>query len=243
MVEGFLFNDIFQDQAFLYPVSSLPDDRVDLVWDKYCKLGEEKIGSVCFLPEDKTLLVDCINNHNALIGKYLLNNSDRIMLGVLERDRSDIFGYIGKTLNSDSVFQYGNDCLDYVHKQIEGILHALRMDQRHYKILLVLYSVGIVAFSIILALVLPSAFPKLTGSSWSTALVLFAFVFFIAFIILFLFVLFMKSYQHVTRYENRITEYMEELWAIHFHYYQGLFNQIDHLDSARDKLEYVSGDG
>lgn len=237
MVEDFLFNGIFQDQAFLYPVSTLPDDRVTLLWEKYCIFGQERIESVPLLPEDKTRLVDCVNNHNALIGKFLLNNSDRLLLGVLERDRSDMFGYVGKTLNSDSDLQYSNDCLDYAHKQIEGVLHALRMDQRHYKILLMLYSVGFVAFSVILALVLPSVLPKLTWSSWSSVLTLSFFVFIIAFIIFFLFILFRKSYQRVTRYENRITGYMEELWAIHYRCYQSLFYQICFPNSERNEIE------
>ena len=229
-VEKFLFDDIFQDTAFLYPVSILPDDKVELAWDKFCKYREET-GAECIQPGDKTLLADCINNHNSLIGKYLLNNSDRLLLGILERDHSDMFGYIGKTLNSDSDLQYSNDRLDYTHKQIEGVLHALRMDQRHYKILLALYSVGIVVLSIVLALVLPSILPKLTWYNWQLILILMLFLY--AFLMLF--VLFMKTYQRVAKYENRITEYMEELWTIHYNCYQSLFNQICFPNLARDE--------
>lgn len=235
-VEEFLFTDIFQDQVFLYPVSSLPEDRVELVWDKYRRFTKDYNDAVSSTPEDKTLLIECINNHNALVGKQLLNNSDRLILGVLERDRSDVFGYIGKTLNSDSDLQYSNDRLDYAHKQIEGILHALRMDQRHYKILLALYSVGLIGLSVALVIVFPGVLPELTRNSWSFEWT-FLFVLIIGIVFISLFAFFMKSYQRVTKYENRIAQYVEALWKIHFRCYEELFSQIYSIDSQVDKVE------
>ena len=141
---------------------------------------------------------------------------------MLERDRADLFGYIGKTLNDESALQYNNERLDYLHKQLEGILHALRMDQRHYKILLALYSVAIIALTVILAVALPSVLPKLTWYNWQLLLILAVFLY--AFLLLF--VLFMKSYHRVEKYENRITYYVENLWTIHFNTYQGLFSEL-----------------
>lgn len=220
IVEKLLFEDIFQDTAFLFPVTPLPDDKVELAWGKYCELDGKSEGHSSL--EDKALLIACIDNHNALIGKYLLDYSDRLLLGVLERDRADLFGYIGKTLNDESALQYNNERLDYLHKQLEGILHALRMDQRHYKILLALYSVAIIALTVILAVALPSVLPKLTWYNWQLLLILAVFLY--AFLLLF--VLFMKSYHRVEKYENRITYYVENLWTIHFNTYQGLFSEL-----------------
>ena len=52
-VEEFLFTVIFQDQVFLYPVSSLPEDRVELVWDKYRRFTKDYNDAVSSTPEDK----------------------------------------------------------------------------------------------------------------------------------------------------------------------------------------------
>ena len=141
-IEEFLFHEIFQNSIFLYPVSTIPKDRVELLWRKYCAYMTDKHNTdsdnIDIENEVIAKLGKCVNNHNELVNKHLLSESDRIILKTMQRSQSDLLGYIGQTLDANSELQSTHAKLDYTHKQVEGILHAFRMDMRHYKLLLML---------------------------------------------------------------------------------------------------------
>ena len=211
IVEVFLCTEIFRDSMFLYPVTNIPDDRATLLrerWERFCNKTEDQYELPGFDDELKDKLEACINNHNELINKNLLSESERIILKTMHRNQSDLLGYMGKTLDANSELQFQDSKLDYVHKQIEGILHALRMDVRHYKLLLLLYSIGILIVGIASIITLPDIIDKSVVVCASSILI-------IASLFALLLYLFTSTQKNVQNCEKRISTYMEALWEFH----------------------------
>lgn len=221
IVEEFLFKDIFQDPLFLYPVSNIPEDRAALLWERFYNYAKKANYDGIDIPsledECRIKLGACTNYHNELINKYLLSESERIILKTIHRNQSDLLGYIGKTLDSNSELQFENYKLDYTHKQIEGILHALRMDMRHYKFLLILYSIGIIIVELVSIIMLPRIIAILGNSLAVQSVAVFVtIVLIIALIFSLLLRLFYSTIKNVQNCERRISAYMEALWDLHF---------------------------
>lgn len=221
-IEEFFFKDIFQDIMFLYPVSDLPIDRVDILESRF--LNYTKKIDWKDAPEISVNdLVSCVNKHNELIDKYLLSDSEHIMLKTIQRNQSDLLGYIGKTLDSNSELQIEDKNLDYSSKQIEGILHAMRMDMKHYKFLMMVYSLGILILITIAIVILP----RIIGASNNLhsisrgLIVICMFFVFALFLLLFLFILALKN---VNIREGKILKYMGLLWQLHFSRYEKILN-------------------
>lgn len=153
-IKKFFFEDIFQDAIFLYPVSDLPRERFILLESRFHTYAQKaNLENYSTISVDD--LVSCVVKHNELVNKYLLSKSELIMLKTIQRNQSDLLGYIGKTLNANSELQIENQTLDYTQKQIEGILHALRMDTKHYKLLMMLYSFGLLIIIAVALIILP----------------------------------------------------------------------------------------
>lgn len=219
----FLFQDIYQNTMFLYPVTNIPKDRAKLLWERFCDYVRyrDDFGDVDIIileDEYRNRLETCVNYHNELVSQYLLSESDRIILKTMHRNQIDILGYVGKTLDSNSELQQKSDQLDYTHKQIEGILHALRMDMSHYKFLLLLYSVGIVLTAIILILNLQSfmdprndLFGVLVGG---------------VLLLIMLFIPFYNAMKNINKCENKISQYTDCLWNLHFESYKKQFETL-----------------
>lgn len=243
-VEEFLFQEIFQDSIFLYPVSAIPKDRVKLLWGKYRAYMTDKHNidiNTVNENEDiiKSKLGKCVNNHNELVNKHLLSENDRIILKTMQRSQSDLLGYIGQTLDANSELQSTHAKLDYTHKQVEGILHAFRMDMRHYKLLLMLNLIGIIVFAIISIIVSPQIIGNLSDllleySDLNTlnSILFISLVVVLAFVLLILIWLFFISLRNVQKCENRIVQYMESLWEIHFSNYKRRFDLLFETDEV-----------
>ena len=196
---------------FLYPVTKIPDDRAALLWERweqFCNKTKDKYKWSEVDDEFKVKLEACINNHNELVNKNLLSESERIILKTMHRNQSDLLGYMGKTLDENSELQFQDSKLDYVHKQIEGILHALRMDTRHYKLLLLLYSIGILIVGIASVITLPDIIDASIVVCTSSILI-------IALLFALLLYLFTSTQKNVQNCEKRISTYMEALWEFH----------------------------
>lgn len=228
-VHTFLFNDIFQDSLFLYPISNIPEDRAKLLWERFCGYLKNKQS---FAGEDvsslesefKIKLELCVNKHNELVSKNILNENERIILKTMHRNQLDIMGYIGKTLDSNSELQIENHKLDYAHKQLEGILHALRMDMRHYKFLLMVYSIGFLMLGINFVLILPEIMK--VGRNQISVICIFVLLF------LLLLIPFVSAMKNVHNCENKISDYMSILWELHFKSYK---KQYEHLYEQKTK--------
>lgn len=243
-VEEFLFQEVFQNSIFLYPVSAIPKDRVKLLWGKYRAYMTDKHNiDIDTVSENediiKSKLVKCVNNHNESVNKHLLSESDRIILKTMQRSQSDLLGYVGQTLDANSELQSTHAKLDYTHKQVEGILHAFRMDMRHYKLLLMLNLVGIIVFATISIIVLPHIIGNLSDlfrgnpDINTSKLILFnSIIVILAFVLLILIWLFFISLRNVQKCESRIVHYMESLWEIHFINYKKRFDLLFETDEV-----------
>lgn len=227
VVEEFLFTEIFQDSMFLYPVTNIPDDRATLLWERWERFRNkttDKYEWPVFDDEIKIKLEACINNHNELVNKNLLSESEGIILKTIHRNQSDLLGYIGKTLDANTELQFQDSKLDYTHKQIEGILHALRMDMRHYKFLLFLYSIGILIIELAAIIMLPKIIAALQYSVAEQSVVVFnSIIFIVACLFMLLLGLFTSTLMNVKNCEKRISTHMETLWELHFRSYRILF--------------------
>lgn len=220
-IKKFFFEDIFQDVMFLYPVSDFPEERSILLERRFNAYAEKTNWKICS-SVNLSDLIACVVKHNKLVNKYLLSDSERIMLKTIQRNQLDLLGYIGKTLDSNSELQIENQTLDYTQKQIEGLLHAMRMDAKHYKLLMMIYSFGILMLITIAIITLPkilNASDKVQSIS-SGLVVITIFFALAAVLLLFLFCLSLKN---VKIRENRVLEYMELLWQLHFERYKRIF--------------------
>lgn len=222
-VHTFLFQDIFQDSLFLYPVSAIPEDRAKLLWERFCNYLKNKRDfandNVSSLESEFKLKLElCVNKHNELVSKNLLSESERIILKTMNRNQLDILGYIGKTLDSNSELQFENHKLDYAHKQLEGILHALRMDMRHYKFLLMIYSIGILMLGIVSVIMLPTIINAERN--------LISIISILVLIFILLLVPYSSALKNVHICEKKISDYMELLWDLHFKSYEQQFKSV-----------------
>ena len=109
-IVSFFFKNIFQDLIFLYPVSTIPQDQSRLLLERFYDYFQMREDSDIKLSSEAVQLkLDaCINYHNELINKYVLTESERIILKIIHRNQSDLLGYIGKTLDSSSELLFKN---------------------------------------------------------------------------------------------------------------------------------------
>lgn len=227
--KSFLFEEVFQDSIFLYPVSDIPESRSTLLWQRYCNYIQKNQYDLSLSLDDDTYkhkLVACVNNHNELVNKALLNDSERIILKTIDRNQSDLLGYIGKTLDANSNLQFENYNLDYAQKQIEGILHALRMDMRHYKLLLILYAIGILIITLTTILVLPQITLLLDSLNENAFIAITPIMLIIAWLFALLLRLFFSTMKNVKMFEEKISTYMDALWHLHFTSYSKQFESL-----------------
>lgn len=229
-IKEFYFEDVFQDTMFLYPVSDIPKERVDILENRFLNYIKEIDWKDA--PEISVSdLTACVIKHNELVDKYLLSESERIVLKTIQRNQSDLLGYIGKTLDSNSELQIEDKNLDYSSKQIEGILHAIRMDMKHYKFLLMVYSLGILIVTAIAIVILPKIIDASNNLQIKELIVICIFFAFALFLLLYLFSLALKN---IKIREEKILEYLDLLWRLHFARYMRDLN----IDLDEDEDEY-----
>lgn len=229
-IVSFFFKNIFQDLIFLYPVSIIPQDQSQLLLERFFDYFTIKDNNKRSSTEVVRLKLDaCINHHNELINKYILTESERIILKTIHRNQSDLLGYMGKTLDSSSELLFKNYNLDYSHKQIEAILHALRMDMRHYRLSLMFYSLALTIMACIAIIMVPSIVkigPHLNigdGDLITVFLIPATTAFVISWVLL---MLRLSAKKKLDKYEERISAYMDALWELHFESYRRKFSSI-----------------
>lgn len=224
-ISAFLIDDVFQNRKYLYPTTSIPEEKESLLWESFVENVSEK-AQISISDTDerifRTQLVNCVNHHNGLIDKYFLDEGDRIIVNAIEKNHSDLLGYIGQTMNSASELQSEEATLDYSHKQLEGVLHALRMDLRHHKLVLLLSLIGLFILSSLSVLIAPKLVQQIDLSRFDSslaAIMLPLTVFLLFFFILVLVILVERKI--ILRAEARISRYTESLWELHYSCYEG----------------------
>ena len=245
-IVSFFFKNIFQDSIFLYPVSSIPQDKSTLLFSRfreYFVIDEDWETSLLF-KKVRLKLDACINHHNELVNKYFLTESERIILKSMHRNHSDLLGYLGNTLDSSSELLFKNNNLDYSHKQIESILHAFRMDMRHYRLSLMIYSIGLIIIACVAIMMVPSIVkigPYLSIENDLDLILVFLIPAAIAAIISWVLLLLrFSAKKKLDQYEEKVSEYMDYLWKLHFNFYKQNFTFISETASpASGKDSYT----
>ncbi len=239
-IKTFLVEKVYNDPAFLYPVSDLPEDKAKTLWKQFCSYMEEADRYRHFNIDDERLedkLKACVDKHNELVNKFFLSEKERIILKIMHKNQTDLFGYIGETLTPNTQLQIEDCKLDYAHKQIEGILRAFRMDMRHHKIILSFCSVGILIITFIFVIMLPKIIDAATGTVAGEDITVYLII---LFIIIVVFSLLMFLFSHTIRairdYEKRIIRYMEDLWTVHFIRYEEQFKKLFMQDNDKTEI-------
>lgn len=238
-IEGFFLNDIFQDVQFLFPGESLPYAKRCLLMERYVDFCKEHshhdVPNVCS-KDFVELLVRCVDYHNNLVHKTLLSSSEQVLLRGVQ-NKIDALGYAGRTLNPDTDLLSDNQDLEYTHQQVDGILHALRMDLRFYRLAFVICIIGVLAL-IPVAVVLASK--DISAPATFSAAVL---------CILTLSVLALVCIQtlyKMRKCETLVTKYTDELWDINFAVYRevllntGLLQQGSDTNSKSPSFQEVA---
>lgn len=212
-IESFFLNEIFQDKQFLFPGESLPSDKRHLLVQRYEVFQyQESLDSeyISYNGEFEDQLVDCVDFHNNLVHKTLLSSSDQILLRGVQ-NKIDALGYTGRTLNPDTDLLSDNQNLAYTHQQVDGILHALRMDLKFYRLAFVICIIGVLAL-IPAAVVLASR--DISAPATLSAAVL---------CILTLSVLAsacLRTLYKMRKCETMVTKYTDALWDVNFAVYR-----------------------
>lgn len=148
-IEEFFLEKIFPDQHFLYPFDTFPKDKSDELYNRFQQYVVDKGMEFSSIREDedfRAMLEDCVNNHNKFVHQIMLDPSQQL----LEKDMKEYMtatGYAGHTLDPTAVALEDNPDLEYVHRQIDGILRTLRMDLRFYRSVLVMCTIGLMVIT------------------------------------------------------------------------------------------------
>lgn len=172
----------------------------------------------------RPMLEDCVNYHNILVHQIMLDPSQRL----LEKDMKEYMkatGYAGHTLDSMAVALGDNPDLEYVHRQVDGILRALRMDLRFYRLALAICTIGLMIIAPIVV-ALYANYKSVHIAMIAATLCVVAGISILIFEVL--------AFGKVIYCEKTIKKYTEALWQKNFGRYSNIIEQ-DRL--ADDKLD------
>lgn len=227
-IEEFFLEKIFQDQYFLYPFDTFPQDKSNELYQRFIGYISAKGMDLSSIDEDKnfkSMLEDCVDYHNTLVHQVMLDPSQRL----IEKDMKEYMaatGYAGHTLDSAAEALANNPSLEYTHRQIDGILRALRMDLKFYRLALIMCTIGLMVIApVVVALyanyksvhiaMVAAALCVVTGIS----------------ILLFEFLALWK----VIYCEKTIKRYTEALWRKNFERYSVIIEHGSLLDDSLDR--------
>lgn len=144
-VEQFFFEKVFSTGKYLYPFETIPKDKSQELYEEFRDYVLKSGMDPSTVDEDedfKSMLEGCVENHNVLVRQTIW--SPAIQLAVKDiKDYMTATGFVGNTLDSDAEVLSDNAALEYTHRQINGVLHALRMDLRFYRLMLIVCTIGL----------------------------------------------------------------------------------------------------
>ena len=227
-IEEFFMEKIFQDQYFLYPFDVFPQDKSDKLYEKFQKYILSK-GMDCE-PIDtdehfRPMLEDCVNYHNTRVHKVMLDPSQRLF----EKDMKEYMaatGYAGHTLDSMAEALVNNPDLDYTHRQIDGILRALRMDLRFYRLALIICTIGLM----VIAPVVVALYANYTSEHIAIIAAAMCAVAWASILIFEVVALWKVIYCEIA-----IKKHTEELWRKNFECYSNIIEHRPFLDDRLDR--------
>lgn len=232
-LEEFFFERIFRDIQFVYPGENLPVEKEDRLISEFSDHISSKLGKGT-IPAEKDNefrqdLVRCVNNHNQLIHEHLLSRTEKIVVREI-KNKIDALGYAGHTLFAETDLLTSNPELEYTHQQVDGILRALRMDLKFYRLMLLLCVAGIFTLASLIVICYPKY--RLTGAAG-------------CFVALFLATLIALAaigswlLKKILSCEMRVTEYTDVVWKINISGYKALLGQIMRDTGMSDQEDEV----
>lgn len=236
-IEDFFLENIFQDQYFLYTFDSFPKEKSDKLYERFqgYVLGKDMdVSSICEDENFRSMIEDCVNYHNILVHQIMLNPSQRL----LEKDMKEYMtatGYVGHTLDPTAVALGDNPDLEYVHRQVDGILHALRMDLRFYRLALVMCTIGLMVIAPVMV-ALYANYKSVHIAMIAAALCIVAGISILFFEVM--------AWEKVIYCEKTIKMYTDALWRKNFERYSNIIehNSLidDNLSDYRQHLSNIS---
>ena len=143
------------------------------------------------------------------------------------------FRYIQNTLVTNTKLQSENISLDYLNIQIESILKSVRLDLIQRRKLQSIYLVGVLLIIAIMNLSIYKGINKVVYQDieFSVVISLFSILLFSIVILKFLYKLWRDVTQTIYHLEERIEQYTNKLWEIHFNLYEKSINNHCDIDS------------
>lgn len=152
------------------------------------------------------MLEDCVQKHNVFVRQVVW--SPAIQLAVKDiKDYMTSTGYVGPTLDPTAEALSENSTLDYTHRQVDGILRALRMDLRFYRLTLLMCTIGLI--------IIAPTFVALYSKYNSTYIAMIAAVLcLVAMVAVLPFAI--VAWKKIIYNERLIQKYTEQLWERNF---------------------------
>lgn len=234
-IEDFFLEKIFQDQFFLYPFDACPQDKSDKLYERFQEYILAKGMDPSSIYEDenfRALLEDCVGYHNTLVHQTMLDPSQRL----LEKDIKEYMtatGYAGHTLDPMAEALADNPDLEYTHRQIDGILRALRMDLKFYRLVLVMCTIGLMVIAPVVV-ALYANYNSEHIAMIAAALCVVAGVSILLFEVV--------ALRKEIYYEKTIEKYTEVLWQKNFERYSNIIEHRPLLDDSLDEYRQELAD-
>lgn len=213
--ENFLMDDTFQDPRFLYSGMELPERMQRELAQRYinfCAVRMNSMSSEDKVEESVKKLIFCVNYHNRLVHQYFLSNSERIIIKEIS-DKIDALGYAGATLDENGDYLSHNGELEYAHLQLDSIIHALRMDMKFYRLVMLIGIVGILVL-------VPVTIFQFSKFNYEVTTTLVATMNPLPFALLALLILTLSSLLKIQKCERTVSEYSNQLWELNFLIYK-----------------------
>lgn len=233
-IEEFFLERIFQDQYFLYTFDTFPVDKSEELYKRFQNYVLGKGMDFRSIREDENfrpMLEDCVNNHNVLVHRIMLDPSQQL----LEKDMKEYMtatGYTGHTLDPMAVALGDNPELEYVHRQIDGILRALRMDLRFYRLALVMCTISLMVIAPVVV-ALYANYRSVHIAMIAAALCIVTGISILLFDVL--------AGTKIIYCEKTIKKYTEALWQKNFERYSNIIQNERLLDDGLDNYrQYLS---
>lgn len=228
LIENYVYTQAFQNKKF-YSINELSEEEENKLWDDFQEYFLNETGNNYTDNGYKDKLIYCVNIHNEMINTAFLSNENRIQMQKSQHYHNDVMKQINNiqdTLITNTKLQSQDTSLDYFNNQIEAILKSVRLDLIQRRKLQSIYLVGVL---LVIAIMNFSIYKGINmvvcrDIEFSVTISLFSILLFSIVIIIFLNKLWRDVTQTIHKLEQRIEQYTDKLWEIHFDLYEKLIN-------------------
>ena len=227
LIENYIYSKAFINMEF-YSIESLNEDEENELWYDYSEYMRKETNNGYVDKNDRDNLIYCLNKHNKRISDTFLGTDSKIQMQKDQHNHYSIMKEIRNiqdTLVSNTKLQSDNISLDYLNIQIESILKSVRLDLIQRRKLQSIYLVGVLLIAIMnFSIYKGINMVVYQDIEFSVTISLFSILLFSIVIIKFLYKLWRDVTQTIYNLEQRIEQYTDKLWEIHFNLYEKSIN-------------------